>query len=99
VTEESIEFLAKIPKGSFGSVGRYPRSECELFASKRIPSGELFLIRHPEGMARLYFPAERMADAERVREELTEQTIDPVLLVQEFASLAAAPGEDEDDDY
>lgn len=99
LTEQTVEFNAQTPGGEFGSMGSYSRSDCELIGSRRIPSGELLVIRHPEGVARLYFPAEQLGDATRLRDELMERTVDTVLLVQEFANLVDSPTDEEADDY
>ncbi|MEX0834166.1 MAG: hypothetical protein WD276_09915 [Actinomycetota bacterium] len=99
MTDDRIEFSAQSPGGDFRNVGSYGRYQCKLVGSKRIPSGELLLIRHPDGVARLYFPAEQLEDALRIRDELTEPTIDPVFLVQEFAGLVDSPAGEEDEDY
>ena len=98
LTQERLEFSAESPGGEFGSVGSYSRRDCKLIGTKRLPSGELLLIRHPDGMARLYFPTEQRADAARIRDELSERAVDPVLLVQEFASLVDRSEDDEDVD-
>ena len=100
LTPTRLEFYAESPESGYGCVGSYPRSECEIAGAKHISQGDLFVIRHPQGVACLYFAGDQRSAAGRIRAALRgEAQADPVLLAQEFANLIADPEEQEEEDY